>query len=129
MKKSMKLPILTLLLLAVFGLKAKATAINIMQYGAKADGKTVNTKAIQRAIDECSKTSGTVIIPQGAFITGTIYLKSNVTLYLEKGATLLGSLDSADYTRNSPVTVKCMDTHSRNGKSKANMALVYAENQ
>jgi len=130
MKNTFKLlPGLIFLLVAALCLNARAGSINIIQYGAKADGKTVNTKAIQKAVDECAKNSGTVIIPQGRFVTGTIYLKSNVTLYLEKGATLLGSLDSADYTRNAPATVKCMDTHSRNGKPKTNTSLIYAEDQ
>jgi hypothetical protein len=116
-------------LIGLIVLNAKADNIDIAKYGAKGDGKTVNTKVIQKAIDECSKTSGTVLIPQGRFVTGTIYLKSNVTLFLEKGATLLGSLDSLDYTANSPKTVKCIDTHSRNGKSRLNLSLIYAEDQ
>ncbi|MBN9297459.1 MAG: glycoside hydrolase family 28 protein [Filimonas sp.] len=108
---------------------AFAGSINIMSYGAKADGKTVNTKAIQKAIDACTQTSGTVIIPEGRFVTGTLYLKNNVTLLLEKGAVLLGSTNPGDYTPNTPRTVKCVSTHSRNGKSKFNAALLYAEDQ
>lgn len=108
---------------------ANADQINIVKYGAKNDGKTKNTVAIQKAIDDCSKTGGTVIVPAGRFVTGTIYLKSNVTLFLEKGATLLGSTDSLDYMPNSPTTVRCIDTHNRNGKSKKNIALIYAEDQ
>lgn len=69
---------------------------NIVDYGAKADGVTVCTKAIQRAIDLCDQ-GGTVLIPAGTFISGAIYLKSNMTLYLEKGAKLLGSSDIADF--------------------------------
>jgi len=129
MKTLTKSSCLIFLLLIVRSLNANAASINIMQFGAKADGKTVNTEAIQKAIDQCAKISGTVIIPQGKFVSGTIYLKSNVTLYLEKGAMLLGSLDPADYTRNAPITVKCGDTHSGNGKPRANTTLIYAEDQ
>lgn len=106
-----------------------ANNINVLQYGAKGDGKTVNTKAIQKAIDACSQTSGTVTIPEGRFLTGTLYLKNNVTLLLEKGAVLLGSTDSADYPRNTPQTLISMSTHSRNKKPKFNSALIYAEGQ
>jgi len=71
---------------------------NISSYGAKNDGKTINTPAIQKAIDDCHKGGGgRVVIPPGEFVTGTIILKSGVNLYLEQGAKILGSLDTADY--------------------------------
>jgi len=70
----------------------------ITSYGAKADGFTVNTGYIQKAIDACHQAGGgRVVIPPGEFVTGTIVLRSNVNLYLEQGARLLGSLDTADY--------------------------------
>lgn len=71
---------------------------NILEYGAVADGKTLNTKAIQKAIDECSVSGGgTVTVPTGKFLTGTLYLKNDVNLNLETGAVLLGSTNIADY--------------------------------
>lgn len=71
---------------------------NIVDYGAISDGKTLNTKAIQTAIDAASKNKGgKVIVPVGAFLTGSIEMKSDVDLYLEEGAVLLGSTDPADY--------------------------------
>jgi len=70
----------------------------ITSFGAEHDGKTVNTSSIQQAIDACYQNGGgKVIIPPGEFITGTIVLKSNVNLYLEQGASLIGSPDTADY--------------------------------
>ncbi len=69
---------------------------DITVYGAVADGKTICTNEIQRAIDACEK-YGTVYIPSGTFVTGALYLKSNMTLYLEKGARLLGSSDVKDF--------------------------------
>ena len=69
---------------------------NITDYGAVADGKTVCTEAIQRAIDLCEK-SGTVYIPKGTFISGAVFLKSNMTLYLEEGAKLIGSNNIKDF--------------------------------
>jgi polygalacturonase len=75
---------------------------NICSYGAKADGGTINTKYIQQAIDDCNKNSGgSVIIPPGVFVTGTIFLKSHVTLYLQKGAVLKGSSNLEDYKKGS----------------------------
>jgi polygalacturonase len=67
-------------------------------YGAKADGTTKDTKAIQAAINDCAKAGGgTVKLDKGTFLSGPIVLKSNITLDLAKGATLFGSPDHADY--------------------------------
>lgn len=76
----------------------QATTFNIADFGAKADGKTVSTKAIQRAIDACAAAGGgTVLVPAGRFVTGSLFLKSNVTFDVSGGATLLGSEDLSDY--------------------------------
>ena len=62
------------------------------------DGATFATAGLQKAIDEVSASGGgTVIVPPGTYLTGGIYLKDNVTLRLEKGATLLGSTNKLDY--------------------------------
>lgn len=79
-------------------LNAKANDYNIIDYGAVPDGITTNTLAIQNAINSASADSnGNVIIPKGRFVTGTIELKSGVTLHLSKGAVLLGSVNILDY--------------------------------
>lgn len=70
---------------------------NILDYGAVSDGKTVNTRFIQKAIDECSLTGGQVLVPAGRFVTGSLQLKSHVDFHLEKGAELLASENLADY--------------------------------
>ncbi|MDR2775468.1 MAG: polygalacturonase [Tannerella sp.] len=72
---------------------------NVMKkHGIVNDGKTLNTKALQSAIDECSKNGGgTVRLTEGKYLTGTIVLKDNVTIHLEKEAVILGSRDIADY--------------------------------
>ena len=71
---------------------------NIKSYGARGDGKTVNTQAINRAIDACASTGGgTVVIPAGTYMTGTIHLKSHITLLLEKGAIIKGVSDLNAY--------------------------------
>lgn len=70
----------------------------VSEHGAVGDGETLNTAAIQAAIDACTAAGGgQVYVPPGTFLTGTIWLKDHVTLFLESGATLLGSTDIADY--------------------------------
>ncbi|HEY6412964.1 MAG TPA: glycoside hydrolase family 28 protein [Edaphobacter sp.] len=67
-------------------------------YGAKADGTTKDTKAIQAAIDDCAKAGGGAVrLSGGTFLSGPIVLKTNITLDLAKDATLFGSPDHADY--------------------------------
>src|SRR5688572_2754794 len=75
------------------------TAIyNIRDFGAKGDGKTLDTAALQAAIDACTRDGGgTVLVPAGVFHIGTVELKSNVTLHLAASARLLGSADGRHY--------------------------------
>jgi hypothetical protein len=71
---------------------------NIRDFGAKGDGKTLDTVAVQTAIDACNKDKGgIVIVPAGDFLIGTIELKSNVTLHLSAQGHLLGSGDPSHY--------------------------------
>ena len=72
----------------------------ITDYGAVPDGRTINTKAIQKAIDEVSAAGGgRVIVPAGNFMTGTLELKSGVDLHVNLGAVLLGSHATSDYLK------------------------------
>lgn len=74
------------------------TARSVLDYGAVPDGKTMNTAAIQRAIDEAFRQGGGVVyMPPGTFLTGGLELQSRVTLYLEAGCVLLGSPSIKDY--------------------------------
>ncbi|MDZ4845677.1 MAG: glycoside hydrolase family 28 protein [Chitinophagales bacterium] len=75
-----------------------AKDFNILDFGAIADGKTLNTNAIQSAIDAAHENGGgRVVVPAGNFLTGTILLKSGVELHLLEGAILLGSADPTHY--------------------------------
>ena len=67
------------------------------RYGAVGDGKTMNTQALQKAIDAASKKGGIVTLAPGQYLTGSLFLKRGVTLQLDKGVTLLGSQDLKDY--------------------------------
>lgn len=96
---------------------------NIVSYGAIADGVTDNTAAIQKAINECSKTGGRVYFPSGVFATGTLILKSNVTIYLSDNSTLKGIPDISKYPRMRPIDYRShIDDYP-------DLALLYAEKQ
>lgn len=72
----------------------------IIDFGAVADGQTVNTSAIQTAIDKCSlEGGGTVVVSKGVFLTGAIFLKQGVNLYLEKDGILKGTTNQAAYPK------------------------------
>jgi polygalacturonase len=71
---------------------------DVRNYGAKGDGKTKDTAAIQKAIDDCAG-GGTVRVRVGKYVIGPIELRSDLTLDLIGGATLYGSDNAADYQR------------------------------
>ncbi len=97
---------------------AQQKLFNIRSYGATGDGITLNTDAVQKAIDHCAETGGGVVrIPAGDFVIGTVQIKSNVTLSLDYGAHLLGSQEMKDYP-----TATLRD--AREGNSEC---LLYAE--
>src|SRR5829696_4965356 len=76
----------------------KKTVFSVNNYGAKNDGKTIATPFIQRAIDECAKKGGGIVtFKTGAYLTGSIFLKSNVHLRIDKGVLLRGSTSFNDY--------------------------------
>ena len=71
---------------------------NIEDFGGKGDGRTLSTAALQTAIDACAKDrGGTVLVPAGVFVIGTVEMKSNVTLRIAAGGKLLGSADGKQY--------------------------------
>ncbi len=86
---------LALLVAAPCVAQGKGKQCDVRKYGAKGDGATKDTAAIQKAVDSCS--GGTVTLSGGTFVTGPILLKSNTTLNIAKDATLLGSPDREDY--------------------------------
>ena len=80
---------------------ASATGVyNIRDFGAEPGGAAPCTQAIQNAVDQCAKDGGgTVLFPPGAWLTGTVYLESHVTIRLENGCTVLGSKEKGQYGR------------------------------
>lgn len=90
------LPALAVGLLLVLPCPAPATSI--VDHGAVGDGETLNTAKIQTAIDQLSAAGGgELVVPQGVFKTGALFLKPGVALHLEEGAVLLGSTNIDDF--------------------------------
>ncbi len=95
--------------------------ISIEQFGARPNTGEVQTQCIQAAIDSCAAAGGgTVLVPTGKFTSGTLLLKSHVTLHLENGAVLFGSPNLEDYRTDTGMFVDAVD-------QKRGRCLVYAE--
>jgi polygalacturonase len=91
------LVLLTGIALAKSGTKP-AKRYLVTDFGAVADGTTVNTKSIQAAIDKCASSGGgVVVIPKGTFLSGAIFLKQGVNLLVEKDGVLKGTTNIDDY--------------------------------
>ena len=92
---------------------------DITKFGAKGDGRTVNTINIQKAVDKCSADGGgRVLVPNGTFLTETIFLKNNVTLYLNETAVLKGIGDMNAYSDRAMIYAYKQDNVSIAGKGK-----------
>lgn len=111
-------PFFKIVLLNLIVIQCFAQTYDITAFGANGNGISVNTNAIQSAIDSCSATGGTVIVPAGTFVTGTLFLKNNVTLELQTGAVLKGSAWLWDYPSLAPTFISSFFT---------DRALIYAE--
>ena len=75
------------------------TVLNVRDFGATGDGDALDTEAIQEAIDSCGAAGGgSVDFPKGRYLTGSVFIKSNVTLHLTRDALLLGSTDIEHYS-------------------------------
>lgn len=103
---------------------------DITEFGAIGDGISLNTEAIQRAIDAC-EAGEKVYIPKGIFLSGAIFLKSNITLHIEEGGVLLGSTNARDYKirtyrfegREIPCYSSLINTKEEQGKRLENITI------
>lgn len=84
-------------LLLATSILANAAEFNPRDFGAKADGKTLDTGAIQKAVDAAAKSNGTVVLSDGIYLSGSIFLKSHTNLRIDEGATLIGVQDLTAY--------------------------------
>ncbi|HEY5910880.1 MAG TPA: glycoside hydrolase family 28 protein [Verrucomicrobiae bacterium] len=101
---------------------SQLATFNVKSFGARGDGVTPDTTALQKAIDACAQSGGgTVYLPPGRYLSGTIFLRSHVTVELDAGATLLGSTKLEDY----PPTISSVRSYTDNYTERS---LIYAEN-
>ncbi len=109
---------------AATGNDAGARVYNIRDFGAKGDGATLDTAAVQAAIDACARDGGgTVLVPAGVFVIGTTELKSNITLHIVGAGTLLGSGEGKNYH-----AVEAIPLRGDSTLGDGNWALLYAVN-
>jgi len=73
--------------------------ISVLDFGAIPDGKTLNTTALQKALDAVSKAKGKLYFPAGVYLSGTLFIKSDSEIELSSGAVILGSPNIEDYTK------------------------------
>ena len=90
-------------------------------YNAVGDGKTLDTAALQRALDDAAYTGGTVLVHGGTFLSGELMLRSDETVFVAPDATLLGTQDHGEYPLKEPRTSLC--AHRQLGRG-----LLYGEN-
>ena len=89
--------------ITLIGTVVFAKDFNVKDFGAVGDGQTVDSPAIQRAIDACEEAGGgKVIVPHGEYLAATIQIKNNVTLHVSKGAVILGVTDPTQYVNVDP---------------------------
>src|ERR1035441_3550695 len=80
------------------GLAQPSTQFNVKNFGAAGDGVRPDTEAINKTIQAArDAVGGTVLVPAGPYVSGTIHLQNNVTLWIDAGATILGTKNLADY--------------------------------
>jgi hypothetical protein len=97
-RRSAMMVIFLVLWLATIANLSATPRVVISKHGAVGDGQTLNTPAIQAAIDRCATNGGgDIIVPKGTFVTGAIFLKQGVNLVIEKGGVLKGSQNTNDY--------------------------------
>ena len=100
---------------------APAPIFDVRDYGATGNGATNDTVAVQNAINACTGTGGSVLLTNGTYLTGTLYLQSNMTFYIDASANLKSSLDGADLPKQTPNT-------ANNQLLNCRRALLYAAN-
>lgn len=106
---------------------AMAADFQVKSYGAKGDGKTLDSKAINAAIDAAAaKGGGRVVVPAGTYLCGSIHLKSNTELHLESGAIILATKDSAAYDPSEPFN---FPEYQDGGHTYFHNSLIWAEGE
>lgn len=98
---------------------------NVRDYGAKGNGVHSDTKAINKAIETAEKNGGgTVYFPAGNYLTGSIRLQNNITLYIDNGAAIIATVDSSEYDKPEPAI---NDEYQDYGHSHFHNSLIWGE--
>lgn len=106
---------------------SRSQVFNVKDFGATGDGVTLDTASLNKAIDACcSAGGGLVYLPPGNYLSGTVILKSNVTFYLEAGATLVGSKNISDYTPKPQTGGKNNQTFAQDLRDADGYHLIFA---
>ena len=105
--------------------QSQKTFYNVKEFGAKGDGLNADTRSINATINEAAaKGGGTVYFPAGNYRSGSIHLKSNITLFIEQGATLIASEDSTDFDKPEQTP---NDTYQDYGHSHWHNSFIWGE--
>src|SRR3989449_2069535 len=101
---------------------------NVKTFGAKADGKTIDTPAINKAIDAAAAAGGgTVFFPAGNYLSVSIHLKSNIALYLDQGATIVAA-NTSSAAKYDPPEPNQWDAYQDFGHTHWHNSLIWGEN-
>ncbi len=126
MKRLRFIFVIILLFVANLTLANEPLVFNVKDYGATGNGKTLETKAINKTIDACAKSgAGMVYFPAGVYLSGSIHLKSNITLYFDSGSVLKGAPNNINaYDPPEPLGFKAYQDF---GHSHWHNALIWGE--
>ncbi len=113
--------------LHVFAISGQPAFYNVRDFGAKGDGITMDTKSINSAIDKAASAGGgTVYFPAGNYLSGSIHLQSNISLYIEQGAVVIAAPadNEAEYDKPEPAI---NDTYQDYGHSHFHNSFIWGE--
>jgi hypothetical protein len=120
--------ILTLMLTHFAGNAAVGEVFNVKNYGSKGDGKNIDSQGINKAIDAAAaEGGGTVYLPAGKYLSGSIHLKSNITLFIDQGATLVAAMPGPGVIYDEPEATNS-DKFQDYGHSHFHNSLIWGEN-
>ncbi|MGE5520744.1 MAG: glycoside hydrolase family 28 protein [Candidatus Dadabacteria bacterium] len=105
--------------------QAQSTFYNVKTFGAKGDGVSSDTKVVNQVIeDAAAKGGGTIYFPAGNYLLGSVHLRSNISLFIEQGATLVASSDSTEFDKPEP---SVNDTYQDYGHSHWHNSFIWGE--
>ncbi len=119
---------LLLCILVANGQDSRSNAYDVRAFGAKGDGTTLDTAAINRAIDAAAAAGGgTVRFPAGSYLSFSIHLKSNITLYLDQGSAIVAADPMTDHGTYDAAEPNQWDQYQDFGHSHFHNSLIWGE--